>query len=370
MKILFVTQVVLGQQLGATRRIQSVARSIVRFGHELTIIAPGKEPEPVEGVRRVRPPAMLHPGARMDAALASLAFSDAIRWHAEVAWMRLSATTSFSPLLLSTRLPVALELDGRILDQLRASGRDEASIRLVQESLKAVVKRSKLVFALGSRTAEHARKALGAKDVRVIYDGVELDDPALCDRAEARAQLGLVLARPLVVMTGKLSDLRLDLLLAAQRSLGFALAISGQGPEEARVAQEAARATADVPIFWLGSRDRASTAELIRAADICISVRELEVGSCAEYAAVGRRFVAFTVEGAARIEALYPPGLSAATFVATRATDALVDAISAALRAEEHLGPLSPNDIMAARDALSWDHTARLVLEGLESIRK
>lgn len=361
---MLVSQVVFGQQLGATRRIQSVARALVRIGHEVTVVAPGRELDTPPSIRRVRPPGVLKPGARMEAALASIAFTEALRAKTDGALVRLSATTSFCPLLLSTRIPVVVELDGRVLDQLRASGRDEASIRLVRESLSAVVKRSKGVLALGERAAEHARRFLGAQDVRVIHDGVDLDQLTPGDRGDARARLGIDEDVTVVTLTGKLEDLELMPLFQAQRALGFTLLVAGQGPDERAIVAESKRAGAP-PIIVRSVRSRGESVDEIRAANVCLNVRRFDLGAAADYAAVGRRFVSFAT-GANRLDNAYPKGLAAAFFVDTHEAEGLVEAITAAFRAERELGTLAPEHVDLARESLGWTHTAMVISDAFE----
>jgi glycosyltransferase involved in cell wall biosynthesis len=367
MRILFVTQVSLDRPFGGARHVSALARELVRLRHRVTLVAPGREPAG-EGVERIRPPAALRPGLRMEVALATLAATATMTGRFDVAYVRVSASSSLVPLALAARrLPVVLELNGRILAELAALGRPAWVVALARRSLRVATRAACAVVAVEPGIARHAETALGARAVHVVENGVDLEAATPGDRGVARQALGLEADRCYVAYTGTLApEQRLDLLLDAQRARGsFTLLVAGGGPQAATIE----RAQAAGEVRWLGVVPHATAVQAIRAADVCVNVREGDVGMKGlEYAACGRRLVAFRVEGTERLEALYP-GLDAVHLVDDRSAHALGEAIERALGAERARGPLPPAAIETARRTLGWDRTARRVAEVLMRAR-
>jgi glycosyltransferase involved in cell wall biosynthesis len=98
-----------------------------------------------------------------------------------------------------------------------------------------------------------------------------------------------------------------------------------------------------------------------------VNVRDGDLGmKCFEYAAVGRRFVTFELEGTERLARLYP-GLEAVHLVKERSVDAFARALRAALDAEQRLGPLPLAAVEEARKTIGWDQTARRISAVLEA---
>jgi glycosyltransferase involved in cell wall biosynthesis len=362
-KILFVTQVPLDRPFGGARHVTAVARELVKLGHEITLVAPGREGA-IERVHRVRPPAALAPGARMEAALAVLATRETMRAHYDGAHVRISASTSLVPLALAARrIPMLLELNGRILDELRQLGRPAPVIAIARQSLRAATRLACGVAAGEPRIAKHAEEELGARNVVVIESGADLDTATPGDRGEAREALGLDRDRRYIAYTGTLVlEQRFDLLLDALRRLDDAtLLVAGGGPQAALLEDAAKRGR----IVLLGAVPHDEAIQVIRAADVCVNMRDGDRGmKCFEYAAVGRRFVAFRSEGSDRLEALYP-ALDAVHLVGERTADGVARALADALDAERRLGPLPRDAIDRARGTIGWDHAARRIAEVL-----
>lgn len=373
MRILYVTQVVMDQPHGGPRHVAAVTRELAEMGHAVELLAPGQESSEAAptGVARVRPPPGLHPGVRMEIALAGLASSVALRFSPHAAYVRLSASSSFVPFALaSLQVPFVVELNGRLLEELRKLGRSPAAIRVVRFNLRRVVGRARALVAVEPEIGRHAERELGAKRVVVIENGADIDRATPGSREEARRLLDLPLDRPIAVFAGTLvPELRLDLLFEVLRDepdLLFVLA--GDGPQRDRVA--AARRHLPDRFRWLGSIPHDRAVQLIRAADVGVNVRDGDLGMKSfEYAAIGRRFVNFDVEGASRLTALYP-GLDAVHLVTERSVAGLRSALHAALRAERERGPLPAEAIEAARSRVGWDHTARRIADLLDTIQQ
>jgi len=365
MKLLFVTQVPLDRPFGGARHVSAVARELARLGHEVTLLAPGAD-EPAQGVERVRPPRGLGPGARLEAVLAALAVHTVRRRRPDVAYVRISASTSLIPIVLAARrVPIVLELNGRILDELRERARPAWAIALVKRSLTTVTRLSRAMVAVEPRIGRHAEQELSAGNVVVIENGADLDAATPGDRRTARQRLGLDDQKQYVAYAGTLApEQRFDLLLEAQEQLrSFTLLVAGAGPQTERLE----RARRDRDIELLGVVPHATAIETIRAGNICVNVREGDLGmKCFEYAACGRRFVAFGGEGTERLEALYP-GLDAVHLVGEKSAAAVAHAVERALTAERTRGPLPPDAITNARATIGWDRTARRIAEVLSA---
>lgn len=378
MKLLFVTQVVVDRPHGGPRHVLAVARELATLGHDVTLLAPGDEP-PTPGVRRLRAPAVpawipglggraIGPGLRLEALHAARVAEHVRRDRPDVAYVRVSATSSLVPATLAALgVPYVLELNGRILAELGELGRAPAAVAAVKAALVPVFAGACAVVAVEDKIGRHATDALGAKHVVVIENGADLSAATPGDRAAARAELGLDRSGRYVAFTGTLvPELRLDLLFDALGALpGVTLVAAGGGPQEAALAA-AAKAHR---IVALGVVPHAKAVAVIRAADVCVNVRDGDLGmKCLEYAAIGRRIVTLRLEGTERLEALYP-GLEAVHLVDERSGPAIARAIEAALDAEARLGPLPARAIDEARRTLGWDQTARRISEVLEAAR-
>jgi glycosyltransferase involved in cell wall biosynthesis len=363
-RILFITQVQLDRSHGGARHVLAVARELAKLGANVTLVAPGREPDQPP-VQRIRPPALLRAGARMESALAVLAAREAKRTRYDVAYVRVSASSSLVPMALTAlHIPIVLELNGRILDEMRELGRSDLAIGATQLALRTVVRISRALIAVEPRIGRHAESALGARTVIIIENGADLDAATPGDRSVARRALGLDQGRRYITFTGTLvPEQRLDLLREAHAGLpGVQLLVAGDGPRRNDL-----EGSPSITLLGTVPHERAILA--IRAADCCVNVRDGDLGmKCFEYAAVGRRFATFAVEGSERLEGLYP-GLEAVHLVHERTAPALQGALERALEAEQRLGPLPQEAVREARSLIGWDHTAKRILEVLERCR-
>lgn len=362
MRILFITQVILDEHSGRAQHVVALARALAKADHAVTLLAPGLE-DPVAGVLRVRPPAGLRPGLRLEAALAARAACAGRR--AEVAYVRLSASSSIVPITLAgLRLPFVLELNGPVIDEMRVRGRRLAA-KATGAALRQAVALSAHVVAVDGVTARHARSMLGAQNVSIVENGANLDTATPGSRAEARARLGLPPEGPVVTFAGTLApEQRLDLLFEAHRKLdGVTLVVAGGGAQAPLLDAAVAAARARAPVVALGVVPHDQAMLAIRAADICVDLRLDRTGlKCLEYAAVGRRIVTWRVDGAARLESLYP-NLEAVHVVDDVTAVGLRRGLQAALESQTRRGPLPPEPVAVARATLGWEHAARRIGE-------
>lgn len=361
MRILYVTQVQLDRPYGGARHVLAVTKELAARGHAVELLAPGRDGAP-PGVRRRPGPSGLAPGVRLEAALAAEVAWAAVRFSPQVGYVRISASSALVPRTLTAlQVPYVVELNGCILDELKKLGRSDPAVAAVRFNLWRVLRRARAVVAVEPSVARHASDALGATDVEVIRNGADLEVATPGDRAAARRRLGLEAKGPLLAFAGTLApELRFDLLFAAlEKAPDLGLVLVGDGPQRARVRAAADRLGGQ--LTWLGSRPHEDAVDALRAADVCVNVRDGIVGmKVFEYAAVGRRFVTFDVAEAPELDALYPE-LDAVHLVRHRTPDGVLSAVRAALEAEARRGPLPPEAVERARGQVGWDRTARRI---------
>ena len=360
MKILYVTQVVLDEPSGATRHVLACVRELAALGHDVCLIAPGHMK--VEGARHVRPPRRLRPGLKMELALSALVTKELMFNRPDIAYVRISASSSGVVASLGfAKVPVVLELNGPILDEMNRMGRGPGIVETAKGVLRQVVAQSEGVVVPLPSVGVHAEEALGAREVYLVENGADLTNATPGDRSEARAALNLPVEQRIISAVGNLApELRFDLLAEAHRKTpGVTLLIMGDGAQRPFIEAMKMTTRPSSPVLFLGRRPHEEAVQAVRAADVCINMRDGCLGTKSlEYSAVGRRQVAFETEGSERIAALYE-GLSATHLVKERTAEAVRDAINNALSAEKNLGPLPDDAIASAREVLGWSQTAR-----------
>lgn len=365
MRILFVTQVRLDRPHGGARHVLAIVREWIGLGHQVCLVAPGQTDD-LEGVYRLRPPEYLQPGVRMEVALSGLAGWAITRWRPDIGYVRICATTSLVPLTLaSSGLPVAFELNGKLLDEQRQLGRSDGRVWLLKQWHQRVLKLGPTV-AVDHLTAHHAVKEMGAIGTRVVENGADVSIATPGSRHLARRRFGLDEDTPVIGFAGTLAaELRFDLLDAAlcQMSTKPLLLVAGDGAQRRFFAAKQHRYP---HVRWLDSVPHEEAIDVLRASNVCINVRDGIVGmKTLEYAAVGRRFVTFKVQGTDRLERLYP-GYKVAFLVNKRTPDALARALEEALAEDEMSGPLPLEKIQQAQAAVSWRQTASRLVDVFE----
>jgi glycosyltransferase involved in cell wall biosynthesis len=259
--------------------VRAEVRSLLSFGHEVTLFAPRADGRPSEpGVRLVELPHLGlfgWPGAieRMKqnpwTALGSVPFIHQARrklkqegpfdeliahWAVPGFWpicRDFEGVTTVvvhgSDVGLVERLPRSLQR--RVLT---AMTRPQVRVRTVSADLRA---------RLDRLTRAHA---LALRNVRVAP--AALDTPTLPDKEELRRVLGLTKA-PLVVVVGRVvKDKRIDIAIEATRlAFGRAPTIIGDGPERAALMKRHPDAE------WLGQLPRDMTLRWIKAAHVLLS---------------------------------------------------------------------------------------------------
>ncbi|MCC7381538.1 MAG: glycosyltransferase [Deltaproteobacteria bacterium] len=370
MRILLVTQRAPISSDPSGRQVTRLAGALAGLGHEVTLLAPGSALIP--GIRCVPLPGALRPGARLELWLSVMTTMEVLRHRPDVAYVRLSPSTSFGPLALTLgRIPYAVELNQPIAALLREHDRPAPVVRAVHEVLRRVVSGARAVVVPSPRLRRVAEEDLGAKRIELIENGVELEVAQPGDRNEARARLGLPLEARILTFVGTLTPaLRLDLLTAAHRLLaGVTLLVVGDGPQRPHLDQLVADGSPGGPVIALGARPHGEALDAIRAADVCVNVHDSDLAlKSLEYAALGRRQVCLRVEGLERLERLYPSSLDALIVAEYADPPALASALARALEVEGARGPLPNDAVEAARRELSWTRKAERLSALLEEV--
>jgi len=361
----------LNEASGATRHVLACVRELAALGHEVCLIAPGEIE--VEGARHVRPSKKLRPGVKMELALAALVTKEILMRRPDVAYVRISASSSAVVAALGFgRIPVLLELNGPILDEMKRMGRGPGVIETAGGILRQVIAQSEgLVVPLPS-VGVHAEEALDAHQVFLVENGADLRNARPGDMAEARTALDLPQEQRIISAVGNLApELRFDLLAEAHRKTpGIMLLIVGDGAQRPFIEAMQMTTRPSSPVVYLGRRPHDEAVLAVRSADVCINMRDGCLGTKSlEYAAVGRRQVAFNTEGSERIAALYE-GLQATHLIEERTAVAVRGAIDSALAAQKQHGPLPTKAIEHARSVLGWSQTAKELSQLLEGISK
>src|SRR5205823_6399275 len=134
-----------------------------------------QELEP-EGVRRVRPMNGVEPGARLEVILARLVLKETKVRRYDAAYVRISASTSLVPIaLFERRIPIALELNGRILEEMKRLKKSDLAIRIVKTSLAGAIGLSRVLVAVDVKIGAYAKDVLRSPRVVVIENGADLD---------------------------------------------------------------------------------------------------------------------------------------------------------------------------------------------------
>ncbi|MBI2372393.1 MAG: glycosyltransferase [Deltaproteobacteria bacterium] len=354
--VLFVTQVEVDADSGNARHVRALVSALTAAGTPVELLAPGADRS------RLREPP---PGARLEALLAARVILRARVTRPDLGYLRLSASTSFTAAAFRVAgVPYLLELNGPVLDQLRARGRPEWVVATAKRSLAWVVRESRGVVVPSPALERHARVELGADRVFVVENGVDLEVVVPGDRALARKRLGLPLDRTFVTLVATLTpELRLDLLgEACSRLDKTGLLIVGDGFRAGEVQDLVRRATPERPVIALGARPHAEAVLAMQAGDVCVNPHDSDLAlKGLEYAAAGRRQACFFVPGIERLAGLYS-GLDGVVVASESSGESLRGALSKALLAERAFGPLPADAVARARAELGWEKKAERLL--------
>ncbi|MFL5946342.1 MAG: glycosyltransferase family 4 protein, partial [Gaiellaceae bacterium] len=225
---------------------------------------------------------------------------------------------------------------------LTVHGTDVELARRARPLARAVARRMNVVLAVSNALAEELR-SLGAHDVRVVPNGVELPD-SVGEEAEP----------PEILFAGRLSREKgiLELVEAAR---GHKLVIAGDGPLRARVPET---------LGWLPPDELASL--YARAAVVaCPSHREGFGVACAEAMAHGRAVIASDVGGLRDLVLDGETGLA----VPAGDVEALRSALERLLADRELRRRLGTNARERVRELCSWPRVIDATLAAYEDAR-
>jgi glycosyltransferase involved in cell wall biosynthesis len=234
---------------------------------------------------------------------------------------------------LSTGKPVVLTVHGTDLELARRA----------PALARAILARMRVVLAVSHALADEARR-LGARDVRVVPNGVELPE-----------HVGVEAEPPEILFAGRLSPEKgiLELVEAAR---DLELVVAGDGPLRAQVPQ--ARG-------WLAPDELAALYS--RAAVVaCPSHREGFGVACAEAMAHGRAVVAGDVGGLRDLVVDGETGL----LVPPRDVATLRAALERLLADRELRRRLGANGRERVRELCSWEHVTDATLAAYEDARR
>lgn len=329
MRILFLAlDVDLARQRGDTVHATELAHALAGLGHEVALVvgANAASASPDGGIR-------VHEARGSDVAI--LRSLRAI-WRAfpfDVVYERRTSPKIGFALRLGAGVPVVLELNGILRDELGFQGRPQArrgDAWIRGTARGAMLRRVDAFVAVGQAIREDlvASYRVDPSRVHVIGNGVNVERFRPMPKAAACERLGLDPSAPRIAFAGNLVPWRdLDALLDAfadvrARLPDAHLVMLGDGQERDRLAQ---RATAEFrgAVTFGGEVPYASVPDYLNAADVCAlpeKLRTLDVSPLKlyEYMACARPVVAFDVPGLGWIERagvgrLAPPG-DAASF--------------------------------------------------------
>jgi glycosyltransferase involved in cell wall biosynthesis len=358
-RLVYVTQVRLDTPHGGPRHVHAVVRGLARSGHAVTLIGPGDDTVPADlsRLRRIRPGRTLAPGARLELALAGSVARAVFERSPEVACVRICPSTSAVPETLARlSVPFWLELNGRVIEEMRRSGAPTWKQAMAQASLQWACRRAAGVVAVAENIAEHARRVLRARRVEIIENGADTETAIPGDRTEARRELQLPPGVPIVAFAGSfVPEQQLSLLFEAVLGMPaeVRLILAGDGPGRAQV-EAAARAHPNRIQYW-GPVAHERAVKLLQAATLCANARDGDLGMKPfEAAAVGRRIVVFEAPGVRRLTELYRPEDRGVEVVQARSAEALRAGIARAIEAESQ-GPIPRATVERVRRAVGWD---------------
>ncbi|MGQ0797115.1 MAG: glycosyltransferase family 4 protein [Methanobacteriota archaeon] len=313
MRILFLAlDVDLARQRGDTVHTTELAAAFARLGHEVALVvgANAASGPPDSGIR-------VHDAAGSNVAV--LRRLRAIRrgFPFDVVYERRTSPKIGFALRVAADIPVVLEVNGILRDELGFQGRPQARPvdgRLRTAARGAMFRRVDAFVAVGKAIREDlvASYRVDPSRVHVIGNGVNVERFRPMPKAGACRALGLEASAPRIAFAGNLVPWRdLDALLDAfvdvrARLPDAHLQLLGDGQDRERLAR---RATAEFrgAVTLVGEVPYASVPDYLNAADVCAlpeKLRTLDVSPLKlyEYLACARPVVAFDVPGLGWIE--------------------------------------------------------------------
>ncbi len=326
MRILFLAlDINLARQRGDTVHVIELAAAFSRLGHDVALVVGSAPKVPILLPKEVSVATVRGADLQVLAAVRRIAN----RFSPQITYERRTTPKIGFALRTLSRLPVVMELNGVLRDELLFQGREvESSMQArAKKRLRGIMLRRLDAFVAVSNAAkEDLVQTYGVSEarIRVIGNGVNLERFRPLRKGESSAATGLEDHRPRAVFIGNLvawRDLKgmIDAFSLVLRHIPEAqLVVVGEGPERSQV-EEWARSSlprgsflfpGEIPYdrvpHWIGAADVGMLPEHVRTVDI--SPIKLF-----EYLASARPVVAFDVAGLAFLRSLdlgrlVPPG--------------------------------------------------------------
>lgn len=273
---------------GYERAAERLSAALAGRGHQVTVITDRRDPawprrEVHEGVTIRRLWCLFRPRLHMPTSLGSLALFLLYQgrrfdvWHVHQYGLHAAVTAGLGLVL---RRPVVLKLT--------SSGEQGIARAMGEHPLAGIVnwlqRRASAIVALTRETASEAL-AIGIPSSRIhqLGNGIDVAAYRPCgdrERAELKAELGVV-AQKVFICVGRLApDKDLDGLLGAWRQAsadlpaGWGLVIVGEGEMRERLATKVARLGGRSPVMMVGPQQ--NVAKWLGASDVYISASKRE----------------------------------------------------------------------------------------------
>jgi len=332
-------------------------------GHDVTVVAPGPGALDPDRIRWSRP---VDTGSSvvLEAQLTALALKERGLRRPDVAHVVLHAGSLGVPAALaSTRVPVVLELDHPVFDDLAEASPMRREV--VRETLRAAARSASAVVVPRPELLAHLETHLGIRGAHLVPD-FHRPAPALAapmDPAQAKGELGLLAAQRFFALVGPLdASVALEsLALAHRRVPGAGLLVAGRGPAEPAIHAMAAATRPSSPVILLEDVPEARH-RAIAACDVGLTLRRDAPGIEAYmYPALRRRQVALDPPGLAGVQSWFP-GQTPVVHCPPEDPDALRTALTDALERVDREGSLAEGGAATARAVLGeGDRTERLL---------
>jgi len=293
---------------GPASHAPALAAALVEAGHAIDVVttadaAPEARPYPVRWVSRARPAPLRHL-AVVRAVAGAAHRADRVYATSMVRRASLGAALARRPLVVKLVSDEAFERavrSGRFAGTLEEFQRVQggARVRLLRATRNAALRRARRVVVPSAYLRDLALGWGVAPERLEVVPNPAPPLPALPDRDEARARLGL--NGFTLAAAGRLTRQKalLDALDAVSRTEEVSLVVAGEGPERAALERRASKPDLVDRVRFAGALSRDEVLTLFRAADAALltSAWENLPHSVVEALAVGTPVVATAVGG-------------------------------------------------------------------------
>jgi len=283
MKILYVTDIDLGQPDGPTAHVLGFVKACAVLGHDVALLAPPPSQPARTTTRLLVPPVPRWP--KLMRPLFSLSGASFARrhlqaWRPDLVYCRISHFTHPGPAFARQEgVRLLAELNGITEIHLARAGRHALLSRLVLAHERDCLRLATRIVTVTPLIRAHALArdpSLDPARAIVAENGVDADRFQPCDRTAARAALGLPTDAPVLGYTGTLLwwqglETLLDAFaLVAAASPQARLLIAGHGEKDAALRLQAERLGIAERVLWTGAFPHDRAPALLAACDLCV----------------------------------------------------------------------------------------------------